>query len=112
MSFPHTPSTSHPLLLGPRESGLIAPAQRVLVALSGGPDSTALLLALHEEGRPVVAVHYDHALQAGSGRVAEHVRELCERFGLELIVERRERALPRGSVQSAARTLRYEFLDR
>ncbi len=112
MPSPHPPSNSHPLLLGLRASGLIAPADRVLVALSGGPDSTALLLALHEEGLTVVAAHYDHALQPGSARVAAHVRELCRRLGIDLLIERRASPLPRGSVQSAARTVRYEFLER
>ncbi len=112
MLSPHPPSISHPLLLGLRASGLIAPAHRVLVALSGGPDSTALLLALHEEGRSLVAAHYDHVLQPGSGHVAEHVREVCRLLGVDLVVERREIPLPRGSVQAAARTLRYEFLER
>src|SRR6266404_2945297 len=108
----HPPSNSHPLLLGLRASGLIAPADRVLVALSGGPDSTALLLALHEEGRTLVAAHYDHALQPGSGHVAEKVGALCRRLGVDLLVERRVTPLARGSVQAAARTLRYEFLER
>jgi tRNA(Ile)-lysidine synthetase-like protein len=93
-------------------SGLIAPGDRVLAAVSGGPDSTALLLALVEHGNSVVVAHYDHALQPGSARVAEHVRDLCKGIGVELIVERRERDLSRGSVQAAARTLRYEFLER
>jgi tRNA(Ile)-lysidine synthase len=84
----------------------------VLAAVSGGPDSTALLLALVEHGNSVVVAHYDHALQPGSARVAEHVRDLCKGIGVELIVEHRERELSRGSVQAAARTLRYEFLDR
>ena len=106
------PPIQHPLVRGLRESGLIAPGDRVLAAVSGGPDSTALLLALVEEGQSVVAAHYDHALQPNSARAAEHVRALCERIGVELIVERRERALPRGSVQAGARALRYEFLER
>ncbi|HUE68203.1 MAG TPA: ATP-binding protein, partial [Candidatus Acidoferrum sp.] len=38
---------------------------RVLAAVSGGPDSTALLLALCESGHDVVAAHYDHALRDG-----------------------------------------------
>src|SRR5882672_10051849 len=97
---------------GLRASGLIAPGHRVLAAVSGGPDSTALLLALIEAGHQIVAAHYDHALQEGSARVAEHVRDLCDRFGVELIVERRNRAMPHGSVQAGARTLRYEFLER
>src|SRR5262245_19037519 len=40
-------------------------AMRTLIALSGGPDSTALLLTLHDSGQDVVAAHYDHALQDG-----------------------------------------------
>jgi tRNA(Ile)-lysidine synthetase-like protein len=84
----------------------------VLVALSGGPDSTALLLALQEEGHLVIAAHYDHALQPASGRMAEHVGDLCRRVGVELLSERRERPMPRGSVQAGARTLRYEYLER
>src|SRR5258708_39664329 len=112
MPSPDTTNSSHLLLLGLRGSGLIGLDDSVLVALSGGPDSTALLLALREEGRTVAAAHYDHALQPGSGHVAEHVRELCRRLGVDLVVERRETPLPRGSVQAAARTLRYEFLER
>jgi tRNA(Ile)-lysidine synthase len=109
MRSPET--TPHALILGLRQSGLIAAADRVLVAVSGGPDSTALLLALHEEGHAVVAAHYDHALQPGSSEVADHVRALCERMGVEVLIERRERPMPRGSVQAGARTLRYEFLE-
>ena len=110
MPFPET--TPHPLLLGLRRSGLIAAGDRVLVAVSGGPDSTAMLLALLDEAHQVVAAHYDHALQPGSSDVADHVRKLCERLGVEVLIERRERPMPRGSVQAGARTLRYEFLER
>jgi tRNA(Ile)-lysidine synthase len=103
---------SEPLLHGLRRSGLIRPGDRVLVAVSGGPDSTALLLAAREEGHDVVAAHYDHALQAGSQAAADHVAGLCRRLGIELVTERRRSALPRGSVQAGARMLRYEFLER
>ncbi|TME65908.1 MAG: tRNA lysidine(34) synthetase TilS, partial [Chloroflexi bacterium] len=61
---------------------------RVLVAVSGGPDSTALLLALREAGRDIVAAHYDHALRDGSDAVARQVAELCARIGVPLITER------------------------
>ena len=110
--MPSPETTPHPLLLGLRRSGLIAAGDRVLVAVSGGPDSTALLLALQEEGQTVTAAHYDHALQPGSGDAANHVRRLCERLGVDVLIERRERPMPRGSVQAGARTLRYEFLER
>jgi tRNA(Ile)-lysidine synthase len=100
----------HPLIRGLR-AGMNAPGDRVLVAVSGGPDSTALLLALREERHELVAAHYDHALQPRSGDVAEHVRALCERLGVELVIDRRMVPLPRGSVQAGARTLRYQFLE-
>ena len=88
------------------------PDGRVLVAVSGGPDSTALLLSLHESGRDIVAGHYDHALRDGSDAVARQVAELCDRLGVPLIRERRSRPMPKGSIQAGARAFRYEFLER
>ena len=85
---------------------------RVLVAVSGGPDSTALLLSLHESGHDLVAGHYDHALQANSEVPALMVAALCERLGIPLISERRSEPMPKGSLQAAARKLRYAFLER
>ena len=85
---------------------------RILVAVSGGPDSTALLLALHEAGGDLVAAHYDHALREGSDSVARQVGDLCARLGVPLITERRIEPLQKGSLQAAARALRYAFLDR
>src|SRR5258708_6279742 len=102
---------SQPVLEGIRQSGLIRPTDRVLVAVSGGPDSTALLIAFNELGCDVTAAHFDHALRDGSERVAEQVSALCARLGVQLVSERRNAPMPRGSVQAAARVLRYEFLE-
>jgi tRNA(Ile)-lysidine synthase len=88
------------------------PAGPLLVALSGGPDSTALLLALREARTDLTAAHFDHALRPGSDDEARWVAALCARLGLPLISERRRHPLARGSVQAAARTARYEFLER
>lgn len=85
---------------------------RVLVGLSGGPDSTALLLWLQEHGVEVVAAHFDHALRAGSQRDAEWVARLCRKRSVELVCERRQQPLPRGSLEAAARRARYAFLER
>src|SRR2546430_8269011 len=85
---------------------------KVLAAVSGGRDSTGLLIGLHESGDDVVAAHYDRALRDGSADVARQVAELCARRGITLISERRTEALPKGSLQAAARKLRYAFLDR
>jgi len=61
---------------------------RVLVAISGGPDSTALLCALHRlaDGRrlELAAAHFDHGLRPAVERAGERrvVRRLCA--GLEV----------------------------
>jgi tRNA(Ile)-lysidine synthetase-like protein len=86
--------------------------RRVMVAISGGPDSTALLIAAFEAGHEVVAAHYDHALREGSHLVADQVAQLCRRLGVELHTERRSGVMPAGSLQARARALRYDFLDR
>ncbi|TMD95325.1 MAG: tRNA lysidine(34) synthetase TilS, partial [Chloroflexi bacterium] len=89
------------------------PPGRLLVAVSGGPDSTALVLSLHEAGQQeIVAAHYDHALREGSDVVARQVEQLCHRLGIGLLTERRDEPMPNGSLQAAARTLRYAFLER
>jgi tRNA(Ile)-lysidine synthase len=93
-------------------SGLVPPGSRVLAAVSGGPDSTALLLALHELGRDVVGAHFDHALRPDSAADAEAVAALCKRLSVPLVTERRSGSLAPGSLQAAARAARYSFLER
>jgi tRNA(Ile)-lysidine synthase len=85
---------------------------RILAAVSGGPDSTALLLWLVDFGYDVAVAHYDHGLRPTSADDADHVTALCERLGVPCVRERRHTPLARGSVQAAARALRYEFLAR
>jgi tRNA(Ile)-lysidine synthase len=93
-------------------SALVPPGSRLLVAVSGGPDSTALLLALHELGRDLVAAHFDHALRPDSAADAEAVATLCTRLGVPYEIERRQGPLASGSLQAAARAARYAFLER
>ena len=84
----------------------------VLVALSGGPDSTALLLWLRTHGADVVAAHFDHALRPESADEAKEVRSFCSALGIPCLLERRAVPMPAGSRQAAARTLRLAFLER
>ncbi len=100
------------LIEGIQQSGLIRPRDRLLVAVSGGPDSTALLVAIKELGVDATAAHFDHALRDGSEKVGEQVAALCTRLGVSLVMERRQSPMPRGSMQAGARALRYEFLER
>jgi tRNA(Ile)-lysidine synthase len=91
----------------------------VLVAVSGGADSTALLVAMaslaREFGLIVRAAHLHHGLRgADADSDLASVRELCERFRIPLEAARwdcaarmRRRGL-RG--EAGLRTLRREFL--
>src|SRR5438105_4192523 len=59
----------------------------VLVAVSGGPDSIALLLALREAGVTIFAAHINHHLRdAESDDDERFVRDFCEREGVRLWV--------------------------
>ncbi|MBV8772444.1 MAG: tRNA lysidine(34) synthetase TilS [Deltaproteobacteria bacterium] len=89
---------------------------RLLVALSGGPDSVAALLALYRlRGRfdfELAAAHLNHRIRGlESDRDEQFVRELCNRFELELIVEQAQ-ALSPFNLEERAREFRYEFLNR
>ena len=97
----------------------LAPGSRVLVALSGGADSVALLLALRsvarEFGIEVRAAHLHHRLRGAEADAdLAHVRRLCTRLGVPLEWARwnaRARMKRRGeSGQAGLRALRREFL--
>lgn len=88
----------------------------VMVALSGGPDSVALLqamLALRERfGYRVVAAHLNHGIRAAeSDRDEAFVRELCARLGVELIVERASGLHSASNLEERARETRHRFLN-
>ena len=61
---------------------------RLLVALSGGADSTALLLSISETAHagqhPLEALHFNHAVQDHSDQWQTHSQQLCDSLGLAL----------------------------
>ena len=98
-----------------RRRALLGASDRVLVALSGGADSTALLGALAELRhagllKEVVALNVDHGLRAGSERDADACALLCARLGVEL--RRAAVRVAPGNVQASARKARYAALRR
>src|SRR6266852_2697087 len=86
----------------------------VLVAVSGGPDSTALLLALHEIGVPIVAGHVNHHLRGAESDADEQfVRELCDKLGVTLHVKDGSLdpdQIRRHGIEAAARDVRHARL--
>jgi tRNA(Ile)-lysidine synthase len=94
-----------------RAHEMFLPGESVLVATSGGPDSTCLLYALHRLRRlfriRLEVFHYDHGLREGSDRDAAYVRRLADRLGLEFHLVVADARPPRGeSVEAWARAVR------
>ena len=86
---------------------------RALAAVSGGPDSMALLdlLARSREalGLAVVVGHVDHGIDARSAEAADLVRRAAETRGLPF--ELLQLALGAGATETAAREARLEALE-
>lgn len=104
-----------------RERKLIVPGDRVLVAVSGGADSVALLRLLlelrAELGIVLAAAHFNHGLRGENSDADERfVVDLGERFELDFFVGRGQvsehAAAKRISLEAAGRELRYQWLTR
>lgn len=92
-------------------------AEKILVALSGGADSTSLLIALcdlsKKYGFEVFALHVNHMIRGEEAdRDEDFARKLCEKYGVGFFVERVD--VPRlskeqgKSLELCARDVRYD----
>ena len=95
----------------PLDAWLSEPA--LLLAVSGGPDSTALLLMAAEwNGGPLLhAATVDHGLRPESAEEAASVGRLAARLGVPHRVLRWEGEKPRTRLQERARDARYDLLS-
>jgi tRNA(Ile)-lysidine synthase len=93
-------------------SSLIDEGTAGLALCSGGADSAALAAGLAGAlgAERVIALHLNYGLRPDSGEDEETCRTLCERLGIELVVERPR--LPEGNLQAEARDARYGAAER
>lgn len=100
--------------------GLIRPQERVLIALSGGSDSVALLHLLCAIAPSLqltlVAAHLDHAIRPQSGDDVDFVRALCAQLQIPLLCERVDvpalAATAKVGLEEAGRLARHDFLQK
>lgn len=95
-----------------KEASFLPKGNRILVALSGGPDSTALfhiLLSLRKRLElELFAAHVNYRLRGKDSDADEHlVRELCKRYGIPLSISHTKGSA--GKNEEALRNIRYQF---
>ncbi len=98
---------------------MIRRGEGVVIGVSGGPDSVALLHVLDmlksDMGFWIAVAHVDHGLRAESAQDAVFVEETAEKLGLKAWVKRvdvRSVASREGvSVEEAGRRVRYAFFE-
>jgi tRNA(Ile)-lysidine synthase len=103
-----------------QELSLLEPEDRILIAYSGGADSSALLhllLELREEWSfELFLGHFNHRLRPGAEEDELFVRNMAGKFSLPLFVGRedvRAEAEAMGmNIEEAGRKLRYDFLGK
>ncbi len=95
---------------------LFSSGSKILIALSGGADSVALLCILHAAGYPCEAAHCNFHLRGEeSNRDEQFVRQLCKKYGIHLHTidfdTTRYAAEKHISIEMAARELRYNWFE-
>ena len=94
-------------------ASLRLPPGRALVAVSGGPDSVALLDLLVQtrevHGLDLVVGHLDHGIHPDSALVAHQVESLAQRHGIPVEIGRL--SLGPGARETEARAARYAWLE-
>jgi tRNA(Ile)-lysidine synthase len=93
-----------------RASGLVRPGEPLLVMVSGGGDSVALLDIALRLGADVAALHVNYGLREGAAADEALVRELAT--GLSVPLHAHNVTLPAGNTQENARDARYALAER
>jgi tRNA(Ile)-lysidine synthase len=90
---------------------MIEPQGRYVVAVSGGPDSMALLMMMVDQTKNLMVAHVDYQVRPTSGRDRHIVEETCKKLGIPLRIYYAPPAPQGRNFQSWAREERYRFFQ-
>lgn len=93
---------------------LIKKKDEIMLGVSGGPDSVALLynfLNLKKEYKlKITCLHFNHALRKESDSEENFIKEICNKRGIECISEKKDvNQFKKDSLEQTARNLRFDF---
>jgi tRNA(Ile)-lysidine synthetase-like protein len=88
----------------------VQPADILVAAVSGGPDSMVMLDGLRTLKRKLVVVHVNHGLRKEANRDELVVRDYCLKHSLELVVCQLGLGKLKSKIEEIAREKRYEAL--
>ncbi len=95
---------------------LLRKGSTVLVGVSAGPDSVALLHVLwqlrYKLGIKIIAAHFNHRLRSEASADEEFVRDLSAQLNVPFVCGRSKGRRPTGSVEDWARRQRFDFMVR
>ncbi len=92
----------------------ISKKERLIIGVSGGPDSLFLLHALYRGGFNLVAAHVNHQLRPEADQDALYVKQFAQQLGIEHVSAEVDvlayASEHKVAIEEAARRLRYEYL--
>lgn len=101
-----------------RRHNLISKGDKIIVGVSGGPDSVCLLYILNslkeELNLKLYAAHLDHMLRKNSGKDAAFVRGLAKKLGIPAVIARVDvkTLAGNGSIEEVARNARLKLFSK
>lgn len=102
-----------------RKYNLINYKDKIVIGVSGGPDSICLLHLLNEIKKEfnfeICVAHINHMIRKEADEETEYVKEFCKKLGIECYIKRIDvtkvaNNLKRGT-EETGRKIRYEFFE-
>jgi len=98
-----------------KKYGLLKKKDKVILGISGGPDSIAMLyqfLNIHKEYKlQLVCAHFNHSLRVEADIEEKFISKICAKLGVKFISEKKDvKSFFKGdSLEQTARNLRLDF---
>ncbi|MBA3065897.1 tRNA lysidine(34) synthetase TilS [bacterium] len=98
-----------------KTNSLILPGEKILLAVSGGSDSVAMLAMAAKLKNKTAVAYIDHRLRSGASDEKQFVKTLAKKFGMPFYTKSfnvsRAASVSGKSVEDCAREARYKLLS-